>query len=805
MDEKRALPQALGLEPHDWYWATWRDLPPLERPAAQPFDLAQCVERLSGIGTGKDRSAWDWMSAGMTPALSPQEATVWLAAMQRAATTTTTTLPDVAAQLWRERFDRMPDADAVLKVVMSVPVSPALMLPLANLLPIVDVIDVLFAVERHDSARRAWQLPALALLDGFRVHALPYLTPRELAAARERARRELGRSRWPRRPRRYSYDAPPLAFHLAACLGLHDAILSLVESWPDTRYARGDRSEYWLRPQDIIFGLGDPRLVKTHMRRLGLTLTRPAHVRAWLAHTEAAALDLVYDSIMARTDKDGANALLDTFARVDIPEAAPHMLRLMIFSRTPRPARAWLEAHPTETITGLVPVAAGNGRLAIEAAGYLRSLARRGHDEAVRAAFGHVDLTMPDGPHVTLSIPEQPISLDDESTLDPLRDACSPATSKRTGKRPSWLHIGDLPPIVVESHCLDDARVEAVLLALRQSTLDAPHTLLVTLRRHADRATLDAFAWSLFTFWLAEGAPPKELWMLTALGLLSGDASALKLANLIRVWPRDGQSRRAALGLRCLRAIGSDAALRALYGIAREVTFKGLKRRAWDCMEECARDRGLTLPALEDRFIPACGLDAHGSRAFDLGNRRLHAVIGPGLRPMLRAEDGAVRRILSRPRATDDPALATRAIEQWKAFKEQVATVVDEQSRRLEGAMFADRRWPLEELKTILLRHPVMGQMVRLLVWGVYDASGALVASFRIAEDGAYADSLDETLTFPAGKRVTVGVVQPDHLPDEERQTWITLLCDYGIIPPFPQLSRAERVERRGRPWEWAA
>ncbi len=763
MDKTRTLPRTLGLEPHDWYWATWRDLPPLERPAAQPFDLARCVERLSGVGTGKNRSAWDWMSAGIESALSPQEATFWLAAMQRAATTTTTTPPDVAAQLWREHFDRMPDADAVRKVVTSVPVSPALMLPLANLLPVVDVIDVLFAVERHNSARRAWQLPALALLDGFRAHALPYLTPLELDAARERVRRELKRVRWPRRRRRHSYDAPPLAFHLAACLGLHDAILSLVESWPDRRYSRNDRSEYWLRPQDIIFGLGGPRLVETHMRRLGLTLTRPAHVRAWLAHTAVAALDLVHDSVTASADKDGANALLDTFARVDASQAAPHMLRLMIFSRTPEPARAWLEAHPTETVAGLAPVVAGNGPLAIEAAGYLRGLARRGHDEAI------------------------------------------PVTSKRTGKRAPWLHSGDLPPIVVGARRLDDARVEAVLLALRQSTLDAPHALIGALRRDADRASLDTFAWSLFTFWLAAGAPPKELWALTALGLLGGDPSALKLADLIRVWPRDGQSRRAALGLRCLRAINSDAALRALYGIAREVTFKALKRRAWECMEECARARGLTLAALEDRLIPNCGLDAHGSRTFDLGSRRFHAVIRPGLRPLLRAEDDAVRRILSRPRASDDPTLAARAIEEWKAFKEQVATVVDEQSRRLEGAMFADRRWPPEELKTILLRHPVMGQMVRLLVWGVYDASGALVASFRIAEDGAYADSRDETLAYPAGKEVTVGVVQPDHLPDDERQTWITLLCDYGIIPPFPQLSRAERVERRGRPWEWAA
>ncbi len=320
--------------------------------------------------------------------------------MRRAATTTTPR--DMADALWREQFDRAPDVAAVLKVVTSAPLNPAIMLPLANLLPVVDVIDALFAVERRDRARPSWRMPAMTLLDGFRVHALPYLMPLELDAARERVRRELGRSRWPRWPQRYSYDAPPLAFYLAACLGLRDAILSLVEGWPDARYARGDRSEYWQHPQDIILGLGGPRLVESHMRRLGLTLTRPAHVRAWLAHTEAAALDLVHDSVTARADKDGATALLDTFARVDVPEAAPHMLRLTIFSRMSGPAQSWLEEHPTETVAGLVPIVAGNGSLAIEASCYLRGLARRGHDEAVRAAFDHVGLTTLEGTPVAL-------------------------------------------------------------------------------------------------------------------------------------------------------------------------------------------------------------------------------------------------------------------------------------------------------------------------------------------------------------------------------------------------------------------
>src|SRR5262249_26446208 len=149
------------------------------------------------------------------------------------------------------------------------------------------------------------------------------------------------------------------------------------------------------------------------------------------------------------------------------------------------------------------------------------------------------------------------------------------------------------------------------------------------LKQHADPAMLDAFAWALFERWRGEGMPPKEKWALTALGLLGGDGSVLKLTPLLRAWPGEGQHQRAVAGLECLRAIGSDTALTQLNGVALKLKFKGLQNRARQLMEAIAAARGLTRAELEDRIVPDLDLDERGSRVFDFGPRRFTVALGP--------------------------------------------------------------------------------------------------------------------------------------------------------------------------------
>ena len=61
--------------------------------------------------------------------------------------------------------------------------------------------------------------------------------------------------------------------------------------------------------------------------------------------------------------------------------------------------------------------------------------------------------------------------------------------------------------------------VAGVVAALRESTLEQPAPLLAALKAHADRGSLDQFAWGLFERWQAAGGPSKDRWGMLVLGL----------------------------------------------------------------------------------------------------------------------------------------------------------------------------------------------------------------------------------------------------------------------------------------------
>ncbi len=782
--------RSIDLAPEDWYWATWRHVEPLHRPAPAPFDRAAALTRLRQVHA-YGWTGYDWSLAKIPLAPTSNEARFWLRAITLVRDPKTV---DEAADELGEQDDTAEFGLDDARTTLGYFTEAAIILPpdvlslLVSIFPLDTVVDLLVD-DAWDPADRQYKHPVAeqALAHGFRAFVTPYLSAEEKEQARERVRSVLDPTKWPDD----HYATPPHPFFLAASVGLHEELSNLVQGWAADRWGRQTmwHDDYYNHPQEIVFGLGSAHAVDTEMRRLRLKLRTPEHVRAWLAHTEYAALDYVRDSILAISNKDEAVALLEVFALVTAPEAAPHMLQLMLSSKAPQLARAWLEARPAETIAGLIPVAAGRGRLAEAAVEFLRRLQRRGFGLALIAALDREPLEVAAPARAALAgVDRDLVPFDAATTPDWLRTALATVKAPAPSKRTTWIAADDLPSVVVDGRRLADVQVTALLDALAQSTLEAPHPLVSALKAHADRASLDLFARRLFEAWLIEGAPPRENWALKAVGLLGGDASALKLTPLVRAWPGESQHQRAVLGLECLRAIGSDAALMAISGIAQKVKFKGIQAKAQAAMEDIARAQGLTRAQLEDRVVPDCDLDERGSRTFDVGGRRFTFALGPGMTPLLRDEKGTLRPTLPKPTAKDDPALAARAAEDWKLLKKGVAEVAKVQAVRLEQAMVTGRRWTPTEFETLLARHPLMTHLARLLIWGRYDDNGALTGTFRLAEDGGYADSKDEP--FALDDKGTIGIVHPLRLSADERSAWGEALSDYELVPPFPQLGR---------------
>jgi hypothetical protein len=681
-----------------------------------------------------------------------------------------------------ETLGRVRTAAEALNLIMG---QQAIVLPTAYLEALFACLppDEFLGVTTDDRVMNTRWDTATHALRWFHHGALPYLPAAAWDKRRPRLRQQLKALTWPTDP----YKRPAMAFFLAACAGLRRELLALVQSWPDDAYGRYDWDDYYHQPQLVVFGLGSADLVSAQMRRLRLRLKYPEHARAWLAHTELTGLDYLRDQILTRPNKKDAEQLLEVLCLVKAPDAAPHLLEVKVRSRVPKLAGAWLDEQVGNAVAGLIPVAAARGKLAEAALEYLRDANKKGHGQLIEERLREqpADVAAKVRRDVLEHVEKVYPVLEEKQTPAELRKVIAAEPAARL---PDWADPAALPPLLVSERRLGDGPARAVLAALRQSTFEAPRPLVTVLRQHADRGSLDAFAWKLFERWLSEGAPVKEKWAVLALGHLGGDAVALKLTPLVRAWPGEGQHKRAVLGLECLRAIGTDTALMQLNGIAQKLKFQGLKAKAKEFMEAIARDKGLTREELEDRVVPDLDLDDRGGRTLDFGTRQFRVVLGPDLAPLVRDGDGKVKDDLPKPGAKDDTEEARTAIAEWKLLKKQLREVVKVQAPRLEQAMVTGRRWPPDQFETLLVRHPLMTNLAQRLLWAGYDRKGKLRRTFRVTEDQTYADVADRACTLDG--LAAVGLVHPLHLAEKERAAWGEVFSEYEILPPFPQLGR---------------
>jgi hypothetical protein len=206
-------------------------------------------------------------------------------------------------------------------------------------------------------------------------------------------------------------------------------------------------------------------------------------------------------------------------------------------------------------------------------------------------------------------------------------------------------------------------------------------------------------------------------------------------------------------------------------------------------MEDIAKDRNMTREELEDRIVPDCDLDERGTRIFDFGSRKFTFVLGQDMKPMIRDEDKQRRPDLPKPNSKDDPELAEAAVAEWKLLKKQISEAAKIQNARLEQAMVTGRSWKPEDFQLLLVKHPLMTNLVRLFVWGAYDNSGNLLATFRVTEDQTLADERDEMFDLPEST-AQIRLMHTLHLSQPQRDAWGEIFSDYELISPFPQIGR---------------
>ncbi|EKD7759715.1 WGR and DUF4132 domain-containing protein [Escherichia coli] len=457
-------------------------------------------------------------------------------------------------------------------------------------------------------------------------------------------------------------------------------------------------------------------------------------------------------------------------------ELAPAVARAFNKLKTLRQdASSWLLKYPQHAITGLLPAALGKaGEAQDNARAALRMLTENGHQPLLQEIARRYNQ------------PEVTDAMNALLALDPLDNHPTKNPTLPTFYQPSlWTR----PLLKANAQSLPDSALLHLGEMLRFPQEEALYPGLLQVKDACTTDSLAEFAWDLFTAWQTAGAPSKESWAFTALGVLGNDDTARKLTPLIRAWPGESQHKRATVGLDILAAIGSDIALMQLNGIAQKLKFKALQERAKEKIADIAESRELTVAELEDRLAPDLGLDDNGSLLLDFGPRQFTVSFDETLKPFVRDVSGSRLKDLPKPNKSDDESQANDAVNRYKLLKKDARTVAAQQVARLESAMCLRRRWSPENFQLFLVEHPLVRHLTRRLIWGVYSAENQLLACFRVAEDNSYSTADDDLFTLPEGD-ISIGIPHVLEISPTDAAAFGQLFADYELLPPFRQLDR---------------
>lgn len=323
---------------------------------------------------------------------------------------------------------------------------------------------------------------------------------------------------------------------------------------------------------------------------------------------------------------------------------------------------------------------------------------------------------------------------------------------------------------------------------LAASTLESPRPELADIKAACTAESLAEFAWDVFKAWQVAGNSNKHWWGLTSLGLVGDGSSARRLIPHIREWRgRSLAMERAAFGVDAIAAIGNEAALMHLYGIAGNPAFKNLAIKAQARIDQIAEARGWTEEQLADRLVPDFGLDEQGRLELDYGPRQFRVGFDEALKPFVTNPEGKRLKDLPKPNGSDNALLAPLALARYRELKKDAKAVAALQIARLEWAMCLRRRWRLGEFQAVFLNHPLMRHLAQRLVWGVY-LDGALQTAVRVAEDASLADAQDQLYAPPDGAEM--GIAHALELPEGLAREFGQVFADYEIQQPFKQLGR---------------
>jgi hypothetical protein len=325
----------------------------------------------------------------------------------------------------------------------------------------------------------------------------------------------------------------------------------------------------------------------------------------------------------------------------------------------------------------------------------------------------------------------------------------------------------------------------ASMMSLSNSEVRTP--ALDSVIEACDAKSLANFAWGAFEEWAAKGKKDSE-WIFDSLTYLGDNTCARKLTPYIRNWPRENGIARARKGLDILAAIGTDVALSQIQAISQKNKYQSILESAQEMIKVIAVTRDLTPQQLEDRLVPDLGLSEKGDIKLNFGPRYFMGSVDAMLKPVIKDASGVVVKSLPAPAKDDDKALAKESTAAWSDLCKELRPVAKLQLERLELAMVNSRRWTGADFKALFVASPLLQNLVKGLVWGIFPSKAKLSASFMVSAENVFVDAEGKSVKVSDGS--SVGILHPLLMDESSLTAWQKLFAKNKQIQPFAQLVR---------------
>jgi hypothetical protein len=781
-----ALPPHIAQEPRPW---EPRAVKP--SPAPAPFDQAQAIERISQH-LKFDRDRWNWQAVELPIVMTPTEALFWLEAFDQAQAL----LPQpqqsplfrrnvqpIKEQLAAALADFTPtplSADQVLEKACRAwgGASGRIAVVLATLVPLERFAEVFDFPSSSSQPYQTYMNGLIDAVQSFCDDVVPYRSDAQLDALRAALEPMVATMDW------NDYERCDCLIQLAASLHMGQAIATIATNLVDDQ-------GYWPLVWLTISNLPSPEAMVAASQRIKLILDSPERIWRWLHWTGTRNLEPIRASILATKYKPHCARLIQAAGCVRSPAMAALMLDFVEHSASPVTAQAWLAEEVGNAIAALVPIAAdGKHKLAGAAVRYLKAQRKLGRAALIESHLAQLSAAQVERIRkLVLEVQERVYPTHDATSLP--TDLAHPLSTPlpRAFKCPDWLSLPHLSPLLIGEKRLADEQVLALLAQLITHKPDGFPAIIDRLKAHVQPRVLETFALDIFEqFRTSREWGVKVRWVWALLVAVGADETALRLGEYARSLLAAKRTPRAKYVVTIIAGLPNDSALVQLDRIRQVAKSPSIKQYITELLTVIAKAQKLTLEQLSDRIVPTLDLDQRGTRTFDFGPRQFRFVLTSDLKAAVIDPAGKVRTELPRANRGDDPDLAAAAHREWKKLKGLLRDSLGLQLQRLESAMIDQRWWLLAEFMRYLVEHPLMTHLTQRLVWSLLTANGQLITHFRLTSERTFSDAEDNTITLAAGSRVRL--LHPLQLTESQREQWLTLLADYEIVQPFPQLSR---------------